>query len=86
MLYILLSHIGCVYVTQNGDSALTLAALHGHTDVIVDLVKAGANLNLQNKVLYPVEQDYIIIDSKFQLMLYQLFQHYLFCVQLNNKF
>ena len=36
--------------TQDGDSALTLAAWHGRTDVVVELVKAGANLNLQNKV------------------------------------
>ena len=36
--------------TQDGDSALTLAAKHGHTDIVVELVKAGANLNLQNKV------------------------------------
>lgn len=36
--------------TQDGDLALTLAAKHGHTDIVVELVKAGANLNLQNKV------------------------------------
>ena len=41
-----------MHVTQDGDSALTLAARHGHTDdvVVVELVKRGANLDLQNKV------------------------------------
>ena len=43
--------IVCVHVTQNGDSALTLAARHGRTYVVVELVKAGANLDLQNHVL-----------------------------------
>ena len=38
------------FVTQNGDSALTLAARNGLTDVVVELLKAGANLDLQNKV------------------------------------
>ena len=42
--------IVCVHVTQDGDSALILAASLGLTDVVVELVKAGANLNLQNKV------------------------------------
>ena len=36
--------------TQDGDSALTLAARDGLTDVVVELVKAGANLDLQNEV------------------------------------
>ena len=36
--------------TQDGDSALILAARYGRTDVVVELVKAGANLNLQNEV------------------------------------
>ena len=38
-------------VTQDGDSALMMAAKHGHTDIVVELVKAGAKLDLQNKVL-----------------------------------
>ena len=36
--------------TQDGDSALTLAARRGHSDVVVKLVKAGASLDLQNNV------------------------------------
>ena len=37
-------------ITQNGSSALTLAARMGKTDIVVELVKNGANLNLQNEV------------------------------------
>ena len=37
-------------ITQNGMSALHLAAGMGWTDVVVELVKNGANLNLQNIV------------------------------------
>ena len=37
-------------ITQSGDSALILAAWLGHTDVVTELVKAGANLDLQNEV------------------------------------
>ena len=40
----------CVQVTQDVDSALILAARHGLTDVVVELVNAGANFNLQNNV------------------------------------
>ena len=38
------------FVTQDGDSALMTAAKNGHTDVVVEFVKAGAKLDLQNKV------------------------------------
>ena len=41
-----------IIVTQDGDSALTLAARHGLADGVVELVKAGANLDLQNCVSY----------------------------------
>ena len=37
-------------ISQDGDSALMEAAYYGETDVVVELVKAGANLDLQNKV------------------------------------
>ena len=36
--------------TQDGWSALMKAAREGRTDVVVELVKAGANLNLQHTV------------------------------------
>ena len=37
-------------ITQDGDSALMRAASGGHSEVVVELVKAGVNLNLQNNV------------------------------------
>ena len=37
-------------ITQDGESLLTLAARNGSTEVVSLLVKAGAALDLQNKV------------------------------------
>ena len=37
-------------ITQDGISALMLAANMGETEVLVELVKAGANVDMQNKV------------------------------------
>ena len=37
-------------ISQNGNSALMKAANWGRTDVVVELVQARANLDLQNKV------------------------------------
>ena len=37
-------------ISQRGYSALMRAAYFGKTDVVVELVKAGANLDLQNEV------------------------------------
>ena len=37
-------------ITQDGESALMLAASEGETEVVSLLVKAGAALDLQNKV------------------------------------
>ena len=36
--------------TQEGASALMLAAGFGKTEVVVELVKAGANVDMQSKV------------------------------------
>ena len=36
--------------SQGGASALMEAARWGNTEVVVELIKAGANLNLQNQV------------------------------------
>ena len=38
-------------ITQNGDSALMKAAYKGHSEVVVELVKAKANLDLQNNIV-----------------------------------
>ena len=35
---------------QDGKTALIEAAWYGNTDVVVELVRGGANLDLQNKV------------------------------------
>ena len=40
-------------ITQSGYSALIWVASDGHTEVVVELVKAKANLDLQNKVRVP---------------------------------
>ena len=39
-------------ITQNGESALMKAAREGDTEVVVELVKAGANVDMQNEVCY----------------------------------
>ena len=36
--------------SQDGDSALMKAARWGETEVVMELIQAGAHLNLQNKV------------------------------------
>ena len=46
----------CPFVTQDGDSALTRAASGGNTNVVVELVKAGTKLDLQNKVLNSISR------------------------------
>ena len=37
-------------ITQSGDSALMTAARNGKTEAVVELVKAGANVDMQDKV------------------------------------
>ena len=37
-------------ITQDGYSALMRAAWHGYTETVAELVKAKANLDLQNNV------------------------------------
>ena len=39
-------------ITQYGQIALMIAARRGHTEVVVELVKAKANLDLQNNVCH----------------------------------
>ena len=39
-------------ITQDGNSALMVAAYNGYTEVVVELVNSGANLDLQNNVCY----------------------------------
>ena len=37
-------------ITQDGETALMRAVKRGHTEVVVEMVKGKANLDLQNKV------------------------------------
>ena len=37
-------------ITQYGESALMWAAMEGKTEVVVELVKAGANVDMQDNV------------------------------------
>ena len=43
-------HVPFTVITQHGETALMRAASKGHTEVVVELVKAKANLDLQNNV------------------------------------
>ena len=38
-------------ITQDGDSALLKAAYYRRTEIVKELIKAKANLDLQNKVI-----------------------------------
>ena len=42
-------------ITQYGDSALMIAASGGYTETVAELVKAKANLDLQNNVRIQLE-------------------------------
>ena len=37
-------------ITQDGESALMRAVREGNTEVVVELVKAGANVDMQDRV------------------------------------
>ena len=50
-------------ITQNGDSALMMAAEEGRTEVVSLLLEAGADIHLQDKV-YRLCQ-YIQVNKKF---------------------
>ena len=39
-------------ITQRGDTALMEAVRGGHTEALVELVKAGANVDMQNTVCH----------------------------------
>ena len=48
-------HMSVITHVQDGTSPLMVAAETGKTDVIVDLLRAGANFNLQNKVCHYIQ-------------------------------
>lgn len=41
-------------ISQDGDTALIVASRKGHYDLCVDLIQAGALLDVQNKVGHPL--------------------------------
>ena len=45
-------------ITQNGWSALMWAAMKGKTEAVVQLVKAGANVDMQDKVCQYIKYRY----------------------------
>ena len=47
----MLYYTDMLFVPQFGDSALMTAAKNCHTDAVVELVKAGAKLDLHNNVM-----------------------------------
>ena len=49
-MYMINVHTQTSVITQYGQTALMIAARGGHTEVVVELVKAKANLDLQDKV------------------------------------
>ena len=54
-------------ITQRGDSALIEAAIVGEIEVVVELVKAGANVDLQTDVCqYIYVMKGVHIHSNFQ--------------------
>ena len=50
-------------VTQSGYFALLWAAWKGHTEIVQQLVKAGVNLDLQDKVCQYVETHDVHIED-----------------------
>ena len=58
-------------ITQIGMSALHQAVGTGCTDVVVELVKNGANLNLQNKVCHYIQLHILqlhVIHNTYQVV------------------
>ena len=45
-------------ITQAGNSALMVAAREGETEVVVELVKAGANVDMKNDVCHDKHKHY----------------------------
>ena len=41
----------CMFLFQDGDTALIWASLSGHAEVVSILIQASASLNIQNQVL-----------------------------------
>ena len=54
-------------ITQKGGSALMAAAQEGKTEAVVELVKAGANVDMQNEVcqyIYVVHDVHVYVYTE----------------------
>ena len=66
-------------ITQDRHSALILAAWEGHTEVVVELVKAKANLDLQIKVCSMTKSTHTLscsVDTALVLLLHTVHSTY----------
>ena len=54
---------------QDGDSAVIMATVHHHLPVLEELVRAGANLNLQNGVItaYVMKCEHMVLVSMYRM-------------------
>ena len=57
-------------ITQDGYSALIVAAINGHTEVVVELVKARANMDLQNEVYSKLHVHVLYVLSPFFMLVH----------------
>ena len=60
------------FLLQSGDSPLTLAVSRGYTDVVVELIITGANLDLQNNVCNLVFPPYFNPDSTLRQQIFYI--------------
>ena len=60
------------FLLQSGNSALTLAVSRGYTDGVMELIKAGANLDLQKNVGNLVFPPYFNPDSTLKQQIFYI--------------
>ena len=62
-------------ITQNGVSALMYAAILGKTEVVVELVKVGANVDMQNEVRMQIYVPHDVIAQKHTIINFVTHEH-----------
>ena len=78
-------------ITQKGASALILAAQEGKTEAVVELVKAGANVDMQNEVcqyIYVVHDVHVYVNvqnhtSRLNSLLFVTHYNYTYIVHVH---